>query len=155
MSWQYLLHMYMYIYIYIHIHIHTQYSRLGHVLSSNMCMYIYIYIHAYMFAVSCSSTKHLHVCTHPRWSFFKLGAHDVLQMTREAAWRIHAVIGMLTLLVGIVSWRSSWQLLCCGRLRLAKFRNHDHHACSTPFQWHCLWHYLDKAQVNNRTCWFV
>lgn len=36
------------------------------------------------------------------WSFFKLGAHDVLQMTREAAWRIHAVIGMLTLVVGIV-----------------------------------------------------
>ena len=31
------------IYIYIHIHIHTQYSRLGHVLSSNM--YIYIYTH--------------------------------------------------------------------------------------------------------------
>jgi len=36
------------------------------------------------------------------WSFFKLGAHDVLQMTREAAWRIHAMIGMLTLVVGIV-----------------------------------------------------
>ncbi|CAK9086030.1 Uncharacterized protein SCF082_LOCUS40715, partial [Durusdinium trenchii] len=36
------------------------------------------------------------------WSFFKLGAHDLLRMTREAAWRIHAFIGMLTLVVGIV-----------------------------------------------------
>jgi len=34
-----------------------------------------------------------------------LGAHDVLQMTREAAWRIHAMIGMLTLVVGIALWQ--------------------------------------------------
>ena len=38
----------------------------------------------------------------PRWSFFKLGAHDVMRMTREAAWRVHAFIGMLTLVAAIV-----------------------------------------------------
>mmetsp|Transcript_55034 Transcript_55034/g.103124 ORF Transcript_55034/g.103124 Transcript_55034/m.103124 type:complete len:650 (-) Transcript_55034:179-2128(-) len=36
------------------------------------------------------------------WSFFKGGIHDMMGMTREAAWRIHSVVGALTLIVGVV-----------------------------------------------------
>eukprot|EP00439_Symbiodinium_sp_Y106_P071295 s2754_g12.t2 len=36
------------------------------------------------------------------WSFFKGGVHDLVGMTREAAWRIHTTIGTLTLILGVV-----------------------------------------------------
>jgi len=36
------------------------------------------------------------------WSYFKGGVHDLVGMTREAAWRIHTTIGTLTLILGVV-----------------------------------------------------
>jgi hypothetical protein len=35
------------------------------------------------------------------FAFYKFGFHELVQMSREAAWRIHATLGLMTLVMGL------------------------------------------------------